>query len=217
MASPSVSLPLGKGTLFIVSAPSGAGKTSLVSELVKSTPEIKVSVSHTTRAPRQGEQDGVNYHFVDKHKFLDMVNQGAFLEHAEVFGNYYGTSQHWVRETLDSGYDVILEIDWQGAQQVRHLFSGAKSIFIIPPSKAALLERLSNRGQDSQEVIDQRMREAANETSHYGEYDYLVVNDLFDDALQELRSIFRVQRLAMATQRDRCSGILAGLLEGHSA
>lgn len=148
------------GTLYIVSAPSGAGKTSLVKALLDSTEQIRVSVSHTTRAMRPGEVDGVNYHFVAREDFLAMLEEDAFLEHAEVFGNLYGTSQRWVEQTLAAGLDLILEIDWQGAQQVRRLMPHAQSIFILPPSQEALRHRLDNRGQDSEAIIEQRMREA---------------------------------------------------------
>ncbi len=205
-------VPPVSGALFIVSAPSGAGKTSLVKALAESMPEVKVSVSHTTRSPRPGEIDGVNYHFVSCSDFLDMVNRGEFLEHAEVFGNYYGTSHKWVGETLAQGFDVILEIDWQGAQQARRLFSGVQCIFIIPPSRSALMERLSGRGQDAPEVIEKRMQEAASETSHYAEYDYLIVNDRFDVALEEMRSIFRVRRLTIGYQQAHKAAVLEELL-----
>ena len=169
------------GTLYIVSAPSGAGKTSLVKALLDSTAEVSVSVSHTTRAMRPGEQDGVNYHFTSVAEFTAMLKRGEFLEHAEVFGNWYGTSQIWVEHTLAAGQDLILEIDWQGAQQVRRLMPQAKSIFILPPTRQALLQRLRNRGQDDESIIQRRMDEATSEMSHYVEYDYVIVNDDFAD------------------------------------
>jgi len=161
---------------------------------------------------RLGEKNGVNYNFVTQGAFLDMVGRSDFLEHAEVFGNYYGTSQSWVNKTLESGRDVILEIDWQGAQQVRRLMPDALSIFIIPPSKHALQERLDSRGQDSAEIIDGRMKEAASESSHYVEYDYIVVNDEFDEALEDLKSIFKSQRLRIRAQEQKTTNILNDLL-----
>ena len=160
-----------KGTLFIISAPSGAGKTSLVAEILKRVANIKASVSHTTRACRPGEQDGVNYYFVSLALFQKMVKHADFLEHAEVFGNYYGTSEQWVRDTLACGTDVILEIDWQGAEQTRQQFPNSKSIFILPPSLQALEARLNNRGQDNSSVINQRLAAAKDQIRHYGEAD----------------------------------------------
>ena len=157
---------MGKGTLFISSAPSGAGKTSLVSEILARMDNIQASVSHTTRACRPGEEDGVNYHFVSQEQFVRMEEGNAFLEHAEVFGNFYGTSEQWVQDTLNSGTDVILEIDWQGAEQVRHKFAQSKSIFILPPSKQALRERLTGRGQDEMQVLEPRIAAATEDMSH---------------------------------------------------
>lgn len=183
------------GQLFIVSAPSGAGKTSLVKALVAALGEIEVSVSHTTRAQRADERPGVDYHFCDVAAFQKIVEQAGFLEHATVFGNYYGTSKSLVSETLQRGVDVILEIDWQGAQQVRKTLAGSCSVFILPPSKAVLEDRLRGRGQDSDDIIEKRMRVAVDEMSHFDEYDYLVVNDDFELALQELRSIVQSHRL----------------------
>ena len=200
------------GTLYIVSAPSGAGKTSLVKALLDSEPHIRVSVSHTTRAMRPGEANGVNYHFVDHEQFGAMIQRGEFLEHAQVFDNCYGTSQVWVEQTLAQGLDLILEIDWQGAQQVRRLMPQAKSIFILPPTQEALRQRLNNRGQDSDEIIEKRMREAVSEMSHYVEYDYLVINDDFAHALEDLRSIFRANRLVQSSQQQRHAGLLSELL-----
>lgn len=201
------------GTLYIVSAPSGAGKTSLVAALLERLPSVRVSVSHTTRAPRPGEQDGVNYHFVDRDAFAAMQAEGAFLESAEVFGNFYGTSQRWVEQTLAEGYDLILEIDWQGAQQVRRLLPEARSIFILPPTQQALRQRLTNRGQDSDEVIERRMREAVSEMSHYVEYDYLVINDDFAQALDDLKAIFRANQLGQPRQQQRHAKLLQALLD----
>ncbi|MCP3431569.1 guanylate kinase [Stutzerimonas stutzeri] len=200
------------GTLYIVSAPSGAGKTSLVKALIDAQPQVRVSVSHTTRAMRPGEVDGVNYHFVSREEFLARLERNEFLEHAEVFGNLYGTSQRWLEQTLAEGYDLILEIDWQGAQQVRRLMPQAKSIFILPPTQEALRQRLNNRGQDSDEIIEKRMREAVSEMSHYVEYDYLVINDDFAHALIDLQSIFRANQLKQQAQQQRHARLLSELL-----
>lgn len=200
------------GTLYTVSAPSGAGKTSLVNALVEQLPGVVVSVSHTTRAKRPSEQDGVNYHFIAQDAFLAKVEQGDFLEHAKVFANYYGTDEQWVRSQLEAGLDVILEIDWQGAQQVRKLVDDAIALFVLPPSREALLERLTGRGQDDQNVIDQRMAEARSEMSHYIEADYLIVNDDFDTALTDLKSILRAERLDLLTQQTRHQHLLSSLL-----
>jgi guanylate kinase len=200
------------GTLYIVSAPSGAGKTSLIKALLEAQTQIRVSVSHTTRAMRPGEVDGVNYHFTERQTFIEMLEQDAFLEHAEVFGNLYGTSQHWLAQTLKEGFDLILEIDWQGAQQVRRLMPQAKSIFILPPTPEALRQRLTNRGQDSEAIIDERMREAVSEMSHYVEYDYLVINDDFNSALGDLKAVFRANQLLQSPQQQRFSDLLCQLL-----
>lgn len=191
---------MAQGTLFIISAPSGAGKTSLVSEILMRVDNIQASISHTTRAARTGEVDGVNYHFVSQQVFQSMVTQNAFLEHAQVFGNFYGTSKQWVQDTLNAGIDVILEIDWQGAEQVRQQFAQSKSIFILPPSKQALVDRLNERGQDDVEVINKRVAAATEEMSHYIEADYLVINDNFDLALEQLKSIISAQRCKMPVQ-----------------
>jgi guanylate kinase len=200
------------GTLYIVSAPSGAGKTSLIKALVDAQAQIRVSVSHTTRAMRPGEVDGVNYHFTERQAFIEMLERDEFLEHAEVFGNLYGTSQRWLEQTLKEGFDLILEIDWQGAQQVRRLMPQAKSIFILPPTQEALRQRLTNRGQDSDEIIDGRMREAVSEMSHYVEYDYLVINDDFTNALDDLKAVFRANQLQQGVQQQRFSDLLCQLL-----
>ncbi|MDC0089662.1 guanylate kinase [Porticoccaceae bacterium] len=198
------------GILFIISAPSGAGKTSLVAELLNNMSNIKASISHTTRDRRPGEVDAVNYHFTSREQFVEMIEQGAFLEHAEVFGNFYGTSQQWVADTLAGGEDVILEIDWQGAAQVRKLFPESTSIFILPPSKQALRERLHKRAQDDSEVIEKRIAAATEEMSHYVEADFLVVNDNFDTALQQMMSIVSAQhcRLPVSGQEDLISDLL---------
>src|SRR6218665_1205636 len=200
------------GNLFIVSAPSGAGKTSLVNALLQRLRDVRVSVSHTTRVQRPGERDGVNYHFVDRAQFQTLLDAGDFLESAEVFGNHYGTSQRWVRETLAGGTDVILEIDWQGAEQVRRLMPEAIAIFVLPPSRAALEQRLTGRGQDDTAVIAGRMAKAVDEMSHYPEADYLVVNDQFEVALDELCAIITASRLRLEQQRQRHAVLLGGLL-----
>ncbi|MEN8641986.1 guanylate kinase [Pseudomonas sichuanensis] len=200
------------GTLYIVSAPSGAGKTSLVTELIKQDPHVRVSVSHTTRAMRPGEAHGVNYHFVVHEEFKALIAQGDFLEHAEVFGNFYGTSRSALQETLDQGFDLILEIDWQGAQQVRKLMPEARSIFILPPSQQALRQRLDGRGQDSEEIIAGRMKEAVSEMEHYDEYEYVIINDDFDVALDDLKSVFRSNRLLLKKQQQRHETLLKQLV-----
>lgn len=203
---------MSSGILYILSAPSGAGKTSLVKALTDSTPQIRVSVSHTTRAMRPGEIDGINYHFTSREAFLEMLERSAFLEHAQVFDNLYGTSQQWVEQTLAEGHDLILEIDWQGAQQVRKLMPAAKSIFILPPTQQALRQRLTNRGQDNDETIERRMREAVSEMSHYAEYDYIVINDDFATALDDLKAIFRANQLSQSAQQQRYTPLLSELL-----
>ncbi len=201
-----------RGTLFTVSAPSGAGKTSLVNALIESTEDICVSVSHTTRPQRPGEEDGVNYHFVDQNTFKTMLAENAFLEHAQVFNNFYGTSQQWVEDTLKNGQDVILEIDWQGAQQVHRLMPDTIGVFILPPSKEALENRLNGRGQDEQSVIDARMAEAVSEMVHYVEADYLIINDVFDAALDEFKTIVSVQALKLSRQQEVHQELLSQLL-----
>lgn len=203
-----------QGTLFVISAPSGAGKTSLVSEMLRQDEQLGVSVSHTTRAMREGEQDGVNYHFVSRGEFEAMIGRGEFLEHADVFGNYYGTSQIWVRDTLARGRDVILEIDWQGAEQVRRLLPECVTMFIVPPSAEVLRQRLIGRGTDAPEVVERRLSEAEEECRHAVEFDYLVVNDDFSVALADLLAIVRSRRLKMSVQQVRHSRLLAGLAGG---
>lgn len=200
-----------QGTLYVISAPSGAGKTSLVAEMLRADDRLGVSVSHTTRPMREGEQHGVNYHFVSRDEFEAMIGRGDFLEHADVFGNYYGTSQVWVRETLATGQDVILEIDWQGAEQVRRLIPECVGIFIVPPSAEVLRERLTGRGTDAPEVVERRLAEATEECSHAVEFDYLVVNDNFDAALADLLAIVRSQRLRMTAQQARHEVLLSRL------
>ena len=199
------------GTLYIISAPSGAGKTSLVKTLLEATDDISVSVSHTTRAMRPGEEDGKDYHFTNIDTFKGMIADDAFLEHAQVFDNFYGTAQANIENKLKAGEDVILEIDWQGAEQVRKIMP-CMSIFILPPSRDELEKRLKGRGQDSDEIIARRMRDAVNEISHYPEFDYLIVNDDFDMALVELQSVILARRMRYAVQSQRLAGMLRDLL-----
>ena len=201
-----------KGTLYVISAASGAGKTSLVSAVVQQVPGVEVSVSHTTRAPREGETDGVNYHFVDKEKFEAMVEAGDFFESATVFGNMYGTSRQHIQQQLLEGKDVILEIDWQGARQIRQQVSDCRSIYILPPSIAVLRERLTSRGQDDEAVINKRMQQAISEMSHYAEFEYLVVNDDFDEARDNLAAIIKSQRMLFEHQQQKHAELLAELL-----
>ncbi|MCC4236714.1 guanylate kinase [Vibrio anguillarum] len=205
---------MGKGTLYIVSAPSGAGKSSLISAMLETNPTyaMKVSVSHTTRGMRPGEQDGVHYHFVQKELFEELITKGEFLEHAEVFGNYYGTSKVWIENNLNKGIDVFLDIDWQGARQIRDKMPDAKSVFILPPSKEELERRLNTRGQDSEAVIAKRMNEAQAEISHYTEYDYVIINDDFDVALMDFRAILRAERLKQDKQAAKYNSMLNALL-----
>lgn len=200
------------GTLYIVSAPSGAGKTSLVQALCQRDDNVSMSVSHTTRAMRPGETDGKDYWFVAEADFIAMQQRCEFLEHANVFGNHYGTSRDSVEAALANGIDVILEIDWQGAAQVREQVPDSLSIFILPPSRETLRDRLERRGQDQPEVIDKRMAEAVAEMSHYADYDYLVINDDFETAIAELQAILRVRRLEMVAQEAACADLLQELL-----
>lgn len=200
-----------QGNLFIITAASGAGKTSLVKALLAKDSHIKLSISHTTRKPRPLEQDGVHYHFVDDATFLTMLEDGAFLESANVHGARYGTSQAGVDAALAAGHDVILEIDWQGAAQVREIYPNAISIFILPPSVETLAERLNNRGQDSAEVIAKRVAAAREEMRHLVEFDYVTINDDFDVALHDLLAIVRTQRLKMAAQVTRYHALIQKL------
>ncbi|MCP4287251.1 MAG: guanylate kinase [Gammaproteobacteria bacterium] len=204
---------MAQGTLYIVSAPSGAGKTSLLKALIKQEEGIRISVSHTTRPKRPGEQNGVDYWFTEEAEFRHMIEKGAFIEYALVFGNLYGTSENAVRELLESGVDVVLEIDWQGARQVRKRFSEAVSVFILPPTPQALQQRLDARGQDSKEVVDLRMLEARSEMEHFAEYDYLVVNDQFEQAMKELQALVVSQRLTQTVQSQRLEAQLKALLD----
>ncbi|MBS4097945.1 MAG: guanylate kinase [Sulfuricella sp.] len=192
-----------KGNIYIVTAPSGAGKTSLVRALLEADRQVQLSVSYTTRAPRPGEVNGKDYHFVDEQTFLDMLHRGDFLESAEVYGNRYGTSQSWIEGVIRSGADILLEIDWQGAAQVRRIFPEAIGIFILPPSLEALTQRLKGRNSDSEEVITRRLAAAREDIRHVEEFDYVIINDLFDTALQELLAVIRGQRLTMARQLAR--------------
>lgn len=200
------------GHLYIVSAPSGAGKSSLVTALLEGDPHLRLSVSYTTRAPRPGEEDGVHYHFVTREAFLEMLGQGAFLESAEVYGNHYGTSQPWIEAEMAKGHDVLLEIDWQGASQVRRIFPDAIGIYILPPSLEELERRLRNRGQDSAEVIARRLAAAREDMTHALEYDYLVVNERFDLALADLRAIVRARRLSVSRQQVELAELLHRLI-----
>lgn len=200
------------GLLFVVAAASGTGKTSLVKALLEQTKDLTLSISHTTRTSRPGEVDGVHYHFTPKDRFVEMICDGYFVEHAEVFSNYYGTSHTGITSQLEQGHDVLLEIDWQGAEQVRKIFPNSIQIFIIPPSLAALRQRLSSRGQDSAEVIETRLSGAVEEMRQHVSFDYLIVNDEFYDALLDLQSIIRAARLTESQQVVRQQDLLIGLL-----
>ena len=200
------------GHLYIVAAPSGAGKTTLVRLLLGSDSGMGVSISMTTRAPRTGEKDGREYHFVDVQDFLGRVSRGEFLEWAKVHGNYYGTSKPWIESEMTAGRDVVLEIDWQGAQQVRRAFPAAISVFILPPSLEALNDRLSGRGTDSAETIARRIASAREEMRHVDEFDYVIINDDLQQAHDNLLSVIRASRLQYATQRQRHFALFASLL-----
>lgn len=206
---------MAQGTLYIVSAPSGAGKSSLIQALLKTQPlyDTQVSVSHTTRASRTGEHHGEHYFFVSKDDFRQMIEQDAFLEYAEVFGHYYGTSRATIKQVLSTGVDVFLDIDWHGAQQICAQMPQARSIFILPPSKEELDRRLRGRGQDAEEVIAKRMAQAVAEMMHYAEYDYLIVNYDFDLALSDLKTIIRAERLRSSRQLLRHDALISKLLE----
>lgn len=200
------------GNLFIVAAPSGGGKTSLVKQLISSLNQIEVSISHTTRAMRPGEIDGVDYFFVDTLEFTRMIEDAAFLEHAEVFNHLYGTSKAQIHTRLKQGIDVVLDIDWQGAKQIKNDFPEAVSVFIIPPSLDELQQRLLNRKQDKDEVIKDRMVRAKDETSHFEEFDYLIVNENFDEAYLELRAVVVANRLKTSRQKNKQKKLLSLLL-----
>ena len=197
-----------RGNLFVVVAPSGAGKTSLVSKLLEREPNIRLSVSFTTRAPREGEQDGRDYHFVSRETFEEMVRSADFLEHAEVYGNYYGTSRRWIEEQLSGDHDVLLEIDWQGARQVRRLFPQMVGIFILPPSIAELRRRLESRGTDSAETIARRMASAREDISHVLEFECIIVNETFEAALDDLIAVVRAARVSRSQQSVRLASLL---------
>ena len=200
------------GLLFVVSAASGTGKTSLVKALLDRVTNLHVSVSHTTRGQRPRELDGVHYHFTEKDSFLALVEQGGFIEYAEVFGNYYGTAQATVKEQLAKGHDVLLEIDWQGAQQVRKLFPDSKQIFILPPSQFDLRQRLSNRGTDSVDVIERRLGCAVEDMQQYVNFDYVIINDDFNKALHDLESVIIANRLVITQQASRHQKMISELI-----
>jgi len=191
------------GILFIISAPSGAGKSTLTAKLLEADKNIHLSISYTTRAPRPGEMDGRDYRFVDKARFMGMLERGEFLESAEVHGNHYGTSQAWICEQRAAGRDVLLEIDWQGAQQVRRIFSDTIGIFILPPSVSELERRMRGRGQDSEEVVRRRLSVAADEMSHAAEFEYVIINNDFEEARRDLIAVVRASRLVYSRQLER--------------
>jgi guanylate kinase len=191
------------GSVFIVCAPSGAGKTSLVNALLEREPDIELSISYTTRPARTGESDGRHYHFVSRDEFQAMTRRNEFLESAEVHGNLYGTSRAWIAARRSEGKDIVLEIDWQGAAQVRGLMPDAVGVFILPPSLDALRRRLVARGQDSPEVIEQRLAAAREEVAHVGQFHYVIINRNFDVAVADLVSVVRAQRLRLAAQLER--------------
>jgi len=201
-----------KGNLFILSAPSGAGKSTLYKALLKQDEQVRISISHTTRVPRAGEEHGREYYFIDDESFLDMIAEDAFFEHAQVFDHYYGTSKESIFGMLEQGLDVILEIDWQGARQIRQLYPEAISIFILPPSLQALEERLKSRATDTDEVIQRRMAKAVNEMSHYHEYDFIIVNDEFDAALSQMASIFMAMRAKRPVMQEKNANLINDLL-----
>ena len=203
--------PPASGCLFVLAAPSGGGKTSLVRELLIREPGIRLSVSYTTRPPRPGEQDGVHYHFVDEAKFEAIKNAGGFLEHAYVHGNWYATSATWLKQQIAEGHDVLLEIDWQGAAQVRRIIPSAVLIFILPPTLASLKERLERRGQDSDDVIARRLEAAREEMRHCGEFDYVIMNQEFARAVDDLSAIVRAARLTAPRQQIRHARLIAEL------
>jgi guanylate kinase len=201
------------GNLFIIAAPSGAGKSSLVAALLAHDPDLRLSISHTTRAPRPGEVDGREYHFVSREVFEAMIVAGDFLEYADVYGNLYGTSRRWIEQTMASGMDVILEIDWQGAQQVRRLFPGCLTLYVLPPSLETLEERLRSRGQDSEQVIAARLAAARDDMSHLGEFDYVIINNDFQQALADVGAVIRAARLTREKQQVRHALLINKLLK----
>lgn len=201
-----------KGNLFILSAPSGAGKSTLYKALLNQDDKVRISISHTTRAPRTGEEHGREYYFIDDESFLDMIAEDAFFEHAQVFDNYYGTSKESIFGMLEQGLDVILEIDWQGARQIRQFYPEAIGIFILPPSLPALEERLRSRATDTDDVIQRRMAKAVNEMSHYHEYDFVIVNDDFDAALSQMAAIFMAMRAKTTVMQEKSGNLINDLL-----
>jgi len=200
------------GRLYVVAAPSGAGKTTLVRLLLGSEPDVRLSISYTTRSPRPGEENGREYHFVDAATFRVMMARGDFLEWAEVHGNFYGTSKKWIADQLADGSDVLLEIDWQGAQQVREAFPAARGIFILPPSMEELTRRLTGRGTDSVDVIERRLAAAQAEMRHVVEFDYVIINDSLERALEDLRAVVRASRLTLEGQRVRHAALFARMI-----
>jgi guanylate kinase len=212
MSAHTPSTDVTEGTLFIVAAPSGAGKSTLVNALLEREPDISLSISHTTRPPRPGEQYGRHYYFVERAEFEREVAEGIFLEHAEVHGNFYGTSRTTVQDLLQQGRDVLLEIDWQGAAQIRKAKPDCVSVFILPPSRAELERRLRGRGSDSEDVIERRLRNSRGEIAHAHEFDYIIVNDRFEDALQTLQAIVRAVRQRSALQCHRHEALIRELL-----
>lgn len=202
---------MSKGNIFVITAPSGAGKTTLVLALLAAEPNVQLSVSYTTRQPRTGEIDGKDYHFVDRETFLGMVNHGDFLEHAEVHGNLYGTSQSWINEAVAGGRDLLLEIDWQGAQQVRRLFPDAIGVFVLPPSAEILERRLRNRGKDSEDSIVKRLANAREEIAHVEEFDYAIVNEHIDEAVRDIIAIVRAERIRLVKQCERHAELISEL------
>ncbi|XZG70150.1 guanylate kinase [Chitinibacteraceae bacterium HSL-7] len=202
---------MAKGNIFVVTAPSGAGKTTLVAALLAADPNVQLSISFTTRTPREGEVHGKHYHFVERAEFERMIAAGELLEYAEVYGNYYGTSKVWIESVIDNGRDILLEIDWQGAEQVKKIFPEALGIFILPPSVDELEQRLVNRGKDSAEQIAHRMAMARDEMSHYHQADHVIVNEHIDEAIRDLVAVVRAARLRVARQEVRHAALLAGL------
>lgn len=210
-----ITSPTAIGNLIVVAAPSGAGKTSLVAATLKAMPSVKLSVSHTTRPMRNGEADGKDYHFIDQQGFQQLIAEDKFVEYAEVFGNFYGTSKMALQEPLQSGHDIILEIDWQGALLIKKAFPDAIRVFILPPSIEELRDRLENRGKDSTDVIERRMIEARDQISHYNEFDYLIVNDNFEKAVGELQGLIQASRLRLTAQQSRYEALLDSLLSNN--
>ncbi|UXY15329.1 guanylate kinase [Chitiniphilus purpureus] len=202
---------MARGNIFVVTAPSGAGKTTLVAALLAADQNVQLSISFTTRAPRSGEVQGKDYHFIDRAEFEAMIAAADLLEHAEVYGNYYGTSRRWIESVIDNGRDILLEIDWQGAQQVKQLFPDSVGIFVLPPSIDALEQRLRNRGLDSDDIIAKRMAAAREEMSHFDEADYVIVNEHIDEAVRDIVAVVRAERLKLPTQRVRHGALLTSL------